>query len=75
LPSFEVTFRFVSPRAIVFLVAYSRYHTVLWVDESEYLPDEGIQVLLFLSIDNIAMELVVINILHTNDMIFMVYGV
>ena len=26
-----------------------RYHTVLWVDESEYLPAEGIHVLLFLS--------------------------
>ena len=30
-------------------MACQKYHTVLWVDESEYLPDEGITVLLFLS--------------------------
>ena len=30
-------------------MACPRYHTVLWVDESEYLPAEGIYVLLFLS--------------------------
>jgi hypothetical protein len=42
-------FRFVNPRAIVFLMACQKYHTVLWVDESEYQPDEGIKVLLFLS--------------------------
>ena len=36
LPSFEVQykFRFVNPRAIIFLMVCPRYHTVLWVDES-----------------------------------------
>jgi hypothetical protein len=48
-PHLRYKFRFVNPRAIVFLMACLRYHTVLWVDESEYLPDEGITVLLFLS--------------------------
>jgi hypothetical protein len=48
-PHLMYKFRFVNPRAIVFLMACPRYHTVLWVDESDYLPDEGITVLLFLS--------------------------
>ena len=48
-PHLRYKFRFVSSRAIIFLMACPRYHTVLWVDESEYLPDEGIQVLLFCS--------------------------
>ena len=64
LPLFEVHIQIVSPRAIVFLVVCSRYHTVLWVDESEYLPDEGIQVLLFLST-------VVTHILYETSHIFL----
>ena len=48
-PHLRYKFRFVNPRAIVFLMACPWYHTVLWVDESEYLPAEGIQVLLFLT--------------------------
>jgi hypothetical protein len=48
-PHLRYKFRVVNPRAIAFLMACPRYHTVLWVDESEYLPDEDIQVLLFSS--------------------------
>ena len=47
--SFEVHIQICQSRAIVFLMVFLRYHTVLWVDKSEYLPDDGIQVLLFFS--------------------------
>jgi hypothetical protein len=49
LPSFEILIQIYQPESDCFLKACPRYHTVLWVDESEYLPDEGITVLLFLS--------------------------
>ena len=35
--------------ALIFVMVCLRYHTVLWVNKSEYLPYEGIQVLLFFS--------------------------
>jgi hypothetical protein len=35
--------------AIIFVMVCLRYHTVLWINKSEYLPYEGIQVLLFFS--------------------------
>jgi hypothetical protein len=35
--------------ALVFVMVCLRYHPLLWVSKSEYLPYEGIQVLLFFS--------------------------
>ena len=35
--------------ALIFVMVCLRYHTVLWVNKSEYLPYEGTQVLLLFS--------------------------
>jgi hypothetical protein len=35
--------------ALIFVMVCLRYHTVLWVNKSEYLPYEGIKVLLLFS--------------------------